>query len=106
MQLAPLGLRQRSVPCVTPLEVAAAPDREAHGRDAVHAILPALKEAVEEPQLQVLAPLGVERVAVRTGVHDEPFVGRGSTAPALDVAAQMKGASSELGVKFIAGARL
>jgi hypothetical protein len=65
-------------------------DGQAHRCDAVHAVLLALEEAIEEAQLEVLAPVRVVRVDVRPGVDHEPLVLGGRARPALEVAAQVQ----------------
>ena len=90
MQLAPPGRRQRPGVRVAPRRRAPLTDRQPHRRNAVHPVLLPLEEAVEEAQLQVLAPVGVERIDVGARVDHEPLVRGRRAEPALDVAPEVQ----------------
>ena len=97
MELGPLGARERPLALRAlhePVEVA---HLQQHARLLVPAVLLAVQEVVEEPQLQLAAVVGVEVRPVLDPVRLQPLLLGGGAHEALEVAARMQALAAPVG---------
>jgi hypothetical protein len=97
IELRPLGALERPFVLSALHELVDVTHLQLHARLPVEAVVLAVQEMIEEPQLQLASVIRVEMGPVLDAVHLEPFVLGGRAHEAFEIAARMQWLAAPIG---------